>query len=118
MADMRQYTTDNSKRLDGVLKFISDHYADSISLDEVSGVACMTPNSFCRFFKKMTSKSYTQYLNEVRIHNASRLLAQESMNVTEVCDTVGYKSITHFNRQFKQIMGQTPSQYIKTVDKG
>lgn len=118
MADMRQYTTDNSKRLDGVLKFISDHYADSISLDKVSSVACMTSNSFCRFFKKMTNKSYTQYLNEVRIHNASRLLAQENMNVTEVCDTVGYKSITHFNRQFKQIMGQTPSQYLKEVEKG
>ncbi|MCG8578938.1 MAG: AraC family transcriptional regulator [Bacteroidales bacterium] len=113
--DMRQYTTDNSQRLDEVLKYISDNYANDISLNDVSDVACMTTNSFCRFFKRMTNKSYVQFLNEVRIRNASRLLAQEDDPVSEVCYKVGYNSITNFNKQFKQIMGCTPNNYRNTL---
>jgi len=113
--DMRQYTTDNSQRLDDVLKYISDNYGNDISLQDVSDVACMTTNSFCRFFKKMTNKSYVQFLNEVRIRNASRLLAQEDFPVSDVCYKVGYNSITNFNKQFKQIMGCTPNNYRSTL---
>lgn len=114
-SDMRQYTTDNSDRLDTVLKYISDNYANYISLQDVSDIACMTTNSFCRFFKKMTNKSFTRFLNEVRVRNASRLLVQNDAPVSEVCYTVGYKSITNFNRQFKEIMGNTPKGYRQTI---
>lgn len=113
--DMRQYTTENSQRLDEVLKYISDHYANELSLQDVADVACMTTNSFCRFFKKMTNKSYVQFLNEVRIRNASRLLAQEEIAVSDVCYKVGYNSITNFNKQFKQIMGCTPNNYRNSL---
>ncbi len=113
--DMRQYTTDNSERLDDVLKYISNNYANDISLQDVSDVACMTTNSFCRFFKKMTNKSYVQFLNEVRIRNASRLLAQDDLPVSDVCYKVGYNSITNFNKQFKQIMGVTPNNFRNSL---
>jgi len=114
-SDMRQFTSDNSERIDSILKFISDNYASYISLTDVSEVACMTTNSFCRFFKRMTNKSFTQFLNEVRIRNASRLLIQEDLPVSEVCYVVGYNSITNFNKQFKLIMGSTPNNYRKTI---
>lgn len=114
-SDMRQYTTDNSDRLDTVLKYISDNYANYIGLQDVSDIACMTTNSFCRFFKKMTNKSFTRFLNEVRVRNASRLLIQNEIPVSEVCYMVGYKSITNFNRQFKEIMGSTPKGYRQTI---
>ncbi|MCF6333731.1 MAG: AraC family transcriptional regulator [Draconibacterium sp.] len=113
--DMRQYTTDNSQRIDNVLKYISNNYASYIGLDNVADIACMTTNSFCRFFKKATNKSFTQFLNEVRIRNAARLLVQEDLPVSEICDMVGYKSVTNFNRQFKQIMGSTPKKYRFTI---
>lgn len=113
--DMRQYTTENSQRLDTVLKYISVNYTEEISLDDVADVACMTTNSFCRFFKKMTNKSFTKFLNEVRIRNASRLLVQEEYSISEVCYSVGYKSITNFNKQFKQITGSTPRTYRETL---
>jgi YesN/AraC family two-component response regulator len=114
-SDMRQYTTDNSQRIDTVLKYISDNYASEINLDDVADISCMTTNSFCRFFKKMTNKSFTQFLNEVRIRNAARLLVQEDLPISEVCDVVGYKSITNFNKQFKQITGSTPKGYRQVI---
>lgn len=113
--DMRQFTTVNSQRIDTVLKFISDNYPNYISLKDVADIACMTTNSFCRFFKKMTNKSFTQFLNEVRIRNASRLLVQQDLPVSEICYIVGYKSVTNFNRKFKQIMGNTPQGYRQTL---
>ena len=113
--DMRQYTAENSQRIDSVIKYISDNYSKTITLNDVAGVACMTTNSFCRFFKKMTNKSFTQFLNEVRIRNASRLLVQENISVSSVCYAVGYNSITNFNKQFKQTMGTTPKNYRQSL---
>lgn len=109
--DMRQYTTDNSERIDTILKYISDNYAREMSLNEIADIACMTTNSFCRFFKRMTNKSFTQFLNEVRIKNASRLLIQENLSIADVRYKVGFNSITNFNKQFKQIIGTTPKEY-------
>ena len=109
--DMRQYAKAHSHRLDNVLKYISDNYANTISLNDISEIAYMTPSSFCRFFKKMTNKSFTQFLNEVRIRNASRLLIQEDLPISEICYKVGYNSHTNFNKQFKLIMGSTPKNY-------
>ncbi|MDX6747905.1 AraC family transcriptional regulator [Polaribacter sp. PL03] len=114
-SDMRQTTTESSERIDTVLKYISDNYASSISLDNISGVACMTTNSFCRFFKKMTNKSFTQFLNEIRIKNASRILVQENTPISEVCYIVGFNSLTNFNKQFKQIMGATPKKFREAI---
>jgi len=109
--DMRQYTSENSQRIDTILKYISDNYASNISLQDVADVACMTTNSFCRFFKKMTNKSFIQFLNEVRVRNASRLLLQDNLSVSEVCYMVGYNSITNFYKQFRGIIGSTPKSY-------
>ncbi|GAB3648645.1 AraC family transcriptional regulator [Echinicola sediminis] len=114
-SDMRQYTTEHSHRLDAVLKYISDNYASYISLKDVADIACMTTNSFCRFFKKMTNKSFTQFLNEIRIRQATRLLAQEDLMISEVCYLVGYRSVTNFNTQFKQILGCTPKLYKQSL---
>ncbi|MEO0470439.1 MAG: AraC family transcriptional regulator [Bacteroidota bacterium] len=113
--DMRQFTRENSQRIDLVLKFISDNYDNYITLKDVAEIACMTTNSFCRFFKRMTNKSFTQFLNEVRIRNASRLLIQEDYPISDICYMVGYKSISNFNRQFKHIMGSTPNHYRQGI---
>ncbi|WP_066219011.1 AraC family transcriptional regulator [Formosa haliotis] len=109
--DMRQFTSESPDRLDAVIKYISENYKNDISLNDVAEVACMTTNSFCRFFKKLTNKSFTEFLNQVRIRNASRMLVQENSPISEICYSVGYKSIPNFNKQFKQIMGLTPKAY-------
>lgn len=110
-SDMRQYTQDNAQRIDKVLKYISNNYASDITLNDISDVASMRTTSFCRFFKQITSQSFVQYLAEVRIQNAKRLLAQEDYTINEVCDYVGFQTISNFNKQFKRITGMTPSQF-------
>ncbi len=114
-SDMRQYTPKGAQRIDKVLRYISDNYFKTITLEDVSDIACMTPNSFCRFFKKKTNKSFTEFLNEVRIRNASRILVQENLPVNDICFLVGYNSITNFNKQFKRIMRNTPKQFREAV---
>jgi len=109
--DMRIATNDNYERIDIVLKYISDNYAQEICLDEIADIACMTTNSFCRFFKKTTKKSFTEFLNEVRIRNASRILIQEKLAIVDVSFKVGFNSATNFNKQFKRIMGATPKEF-------
>lgn len=110
-SDMRQSKTESSERIDTVLRYISDNYASKINLNDISNVACLTTNSFCRFFKKTTNKSFTQFLNEVRIRNSSRILIQKNISIADVCYGVGFNSITNFNKQFKQIMGCTPKKF-------
>ncbi|GJM64257.1 AraC family transcriptional regulator [Persicobacter diffluens] len=111
VTDMCKEQEFNTERLEKVIRFVAAHYNDNISLQQVADIACMSPNYFCRFFKKMTSKSFFQYLNEVRVKNASRLLIQDNLLISEISEIVGYRSITHFNKQFKQIMGTTPNTY-------
>ncbi|QWG10325.1 AraC family transcriptional regulator [Flammeovirga kamogawensis] len=114
-SDMRQNKNCNSERIDRVLSYVSDHYDKDIDLQEIADIACLTTNSFCRFFKKSTKKSFRQYLNEVRIKNASRLLIQENYQISDVCYEVGFNSITNFNKQFKQIIGKTPKEYRMAI---
>lgn len=113
--DMRQYSQESSHRIANVLKYISDNYSEEIGLKDVADIACMTTNSFCRYFKKMTNKSFVDFLNEIRIRNASRLLVQNDMHVSEACYIVGFKSITNFNYQFKQIIGTNPKNYRDSI---
>lgn len=100
------------ERLNNVYRFTMANYHRPISLDEVAQIAFLTVSSFCRYFKKSTRKSYFEFLNEIRIGHACRLLQKEEERpVYQIAYEVGYKNIANFNRQFKRIMGFTPSEY-------
>jgi AraC-like DNA-binding protein len=73
----------------------------------------MTPSAFCHYFKKYTKKTFTQYVNEVRVGYACKLLMETGMNVSEVCYQSGYNSLSRFNKCFKKIMKRTPLNYRK-----
>lgn len=105
----------NSNRMDKVLNYISENYSTKITLDDISKVACMTTNSFCRYFKNKTNKSFVQFLNEVRIRNAVRMLTMEKMRISEVCFAVGYNSKANFNVQFKSFMNCSAKDYINNI---
>lgn len=99
------------ERINKVYQYIIDHYFDNPTLEQVSEIANMSSTAFCRYFKTHTNKTYTQFLNEVKIGNACKLLMDNNLSVSQVCFEIGFNNFTHFNSQFKKIMGLTPKQY-------
>ncbi|MBT8257388.1 MAG: helix-turn-helix domain-containing protein, partial [Bacteroidia bacterium] len=80
----------------------------------VSEVASMSKNAFCRYFKKRTNKTYIQFLNELRVEQASKLLlSRPDLTIAEIAEQCGFQNISNFNRQFKGIKNMTPSQTQK-----
>ncbi len=75
----------------------------------------MNKAAFCRYFKKITNKTYFEFLNEIRIGYACKILIEEeNKNITDVAFLSGFNNMSNFNRQFKIIMGQSPSAYLKS----
>lgn len=83
-----------------------------ISLYDVASLVHMTTQSFCRYFRKHTGKTFIAFLNEIRIHEACRMLTETaSEGISSVAYRCGFNSITNFNRIFRSIKGMTPSEY-------
>jgi len=99
------------QRMNDVYQYIIHHYVRNPSLEEVSAVAHMSPSAFCRYFKLHSNKTYTQFLNEIKIGNACKLLIDNKLPISQICFEVGFNNFTHFNSQFRRIIGVTPSQY-------
>ncbi|MFN8806138.1 MAG: helix-turn-helix domain-containing protein, partial [Bacteroidota bacterium] len=102
-----------SKRMDDILQFTFKESHRKIYIKEVAEVAHLSTEAFCRYFKLRTRKTYTTFLNDVRVSNACQLLANSEMKVDQVCFETGFQNISNFNRIFKKAMGLTPSHYSK-----
>jgi YesN/AraC family two-component response regulator len=99
--------------LDGVVAFIEEHYAKHLTLDMLARKVSMNKFRFCRKFKEQTGQTFTSYLNDLRIRNATGLLEKADLNITEIAYGVGYRSIVHFARVFKKIHSVSPREYRK-----
>lgn len=100
------------ERLQVIFDFVFKNFHKPISLEEISSMAYMTPNAFCRFFKQRTNKTFFQFLIELRVEHACQLLnSKNEMNINLISDLSGFNSISNFNKKFKKIKGLTPSQY-------
>jgi AraC-like DNA-binding protein len=109
--DKPQKESDN-ERLNKVIDHVLNHFSKKVLLEEVASIANMTPNAFCRFFKHRTEKTFSRFLNEIRIGHACKLLVSEDINVSQAAYDCGYNNISNFNRQFKEITGFTPSEFV------
>lgn len=103
-------------RIHKVYQYLMQNFHRDIELQEVADLCNMTTNAFCRFFKSRTQKSMTQFLNELRIGHACKLLQNEDYSISDVCYECGYNNLTNFNKFFKNIKGKTPSEYRKNLD--
>jgi AraC-like DNA-binding protein len=103
----------DEERMRCVHQYVYDHFSEAITLKEMAGVANMTETSFCRYFKSRTLKHFTQFLNEVRIAYACRLLSNNNYSVSNACFESGFNNLSYFNRQFKSIIKISPQQYKK-----
>lgn len=99
------------KKIEKIISYINRSYTGTLTLHEVSSFAAMNPSSFCRYFKDNTGKTLIQYITEMRIAYACKLLSSDRYNISEVSAVCGFDSIIHFNRCFKKCMGITPSDY-------
>ena len=106
-----------TERMKRVLEFMLTHFRDEIRVETIASVASMAPAAFCRYFKKRARKSFVEYLNELRISHARKLLADVNLSIGQVCTESGFVNNSHFHRQFKLHTGMTPLQY-QTVTKG
>ncbi|MFT3932183.1 MAG: AraC family transcriptional regulator [Chitinophagaceae bacterium] len=98
-------------RIKMVYEYTLNHFNEKITIDKVASLLNMTRQSFCRYFKSKTNKSYVNFLIEVRIGAACRMLVEDEKNVTEISYECGYNNISHFNHQFRSITNKRPLQY-------
>jgi AraC-like DNA-binding protein len=101
------------EKINRVFEYVKKHFAGNITLEEISQQANLAPTAFCRYFKSRTNKTFSRFLNEVRISYACKLLVEKKLNVVEICYQSGFHYLSNFNRQFKKIIGFTPSTYQK-----
>lgn len=104
-------------RINQVYAFVMKNFTKTITVEETATLINMTPTSFCRFFKDRTHKQFIQYLTEVRIGYACRLLLGGELSISQVAYTSGFGNLSHFNKQFKNIKQMTPSQFIEIANK-
>lgn len=101
----------DNDRINMVFNHVKSSFKEEIPLEEMADIVSMTVPSFCRYFKKITNKTFTQFVNEYRLVHASKLLAEKPMSITEVCFASGFNNFSHFNKSFKAFTGQNPSEY-------
>jgi len=92
-------------------KYIQERYQDQLSLEEAAQAVNASTRHFCKVFKQATGITFTDYLSRVRVEKAKLLLANANLRVSEVAFQVGFDSISQFNRSFKRITGQTPTEF-------
>ncbi|APU67307.1 MULTISPECIES: AraC family transcriptional regulator [Christiangramia] len=113
----KKYTEDEGKRMNDVFQYAMNHFQDTISLEDVADVAFMSKNAFCRYFKKRTNKTFFQFLIEIRIEHACKLLYRDQdLSVSAISELCGFQNIANFNRKFKELKGITPTQYRQQTD--
>ena len=92
-------------------EYIREHQAEKLSLGQVAKAVNTSTFYFCKMFKKVTGINFTDYLSRVRIEKSKNLLLNPNLRVSEIAFEVGFQSLTHFNRVFKKILGQSPTEY-------
>lgn len=100
-----------SNRLNRVYEYIMNNFQSGIGLVEVAAVANMSPAAFSRYFKSRTRKSFTQFIIELKVGYACKLLMKDDISVTQVCYECGFLNLSNFNKQFKEITKITPKKY-------
>lgn len=110
---MRTMTERDGRRMDQVMRFILDNSTRQISLEEVAEQAFMSKEAFCRFFKVRTRRTFTQYVQQLRITEAKKLLLETDMSISQISFQVGFQTLSHFNKTFKSLTDITPKEWRK-----
>ena len=102
------------EKLNNIYNFALTNFKKKILLEEVAAVADLVPNSFCRYFKNRTGKTFSHFLTDIRIGYARKLLIENQMDIKQICFESGFNNFSCFHKQFKAITGRTPKDYLST----
>lgn len=111
--EVKQQHNRDKECIDRIFKFTIDNFKEPVSLAQVADVACLSIPAFCNYFKKSTKKTYIDFLNEVRVGYACKLLMETDKPVLEICFDSGYNTMANFHKQFLKIKKLTPLQHRK-----
>ncbi|PZV80976.1 AraC family transcriptional regulator [Algoriphagus aquaeductus] len=111
---MRAFSEKDGSRMDRVMQYVLENRFQPISLEDVAEKANLSKEAFCRFFKLRTRKTFTQYLQQLRINEAQKLLQETELGISEIAYRVGFENLSYFNRSFKSITGKTPREFKKS----
>ncbi|MVM28970.1 helix-turn-helix domain-containing protein [Spirosoma sp. HMF4905] len=106
------YNLNEQQRLKKLYQFIDENYQRKFELAEAAALTNLTTAAFCRYVKRMTRLTFTQFLNQYRINQAQKLLLLDH-NVTEACFASGFESLSYFNKIFRRVTGENPLQFKK-----
>ena|ERR1019366_8228949 len=109
----KSYDIINTEKINLIYNYTFDNFRQKISIVKAAEIACLSQHSFCRYFKSRTLKTYMQFLKEIRIGYACKLLIENKLSISQIACNCGYNNLSNFNRQFKLITGKTPLEYSK-----
>nr|WP_294869934.1 AraC family transcriptional regulator [uncultured Pedobacter sp.] len=102
-----------ANKINRVFDYIFNNFKEDISLQDVASIIPMSTAAFCRFFKLKTNRTLVEFIKEIRVGHAAKLLIEGNHNVTETCYISGYNNISNFNKHFKEVKGLSPRDFIK-----
>ncbi|AYN67754.1 AraC family transcriptional regulator [Euzebyella marina] len=103
----------DTERMYQVYSYVMKNFRNKIAIAQLAEMTNMTPTSFSRYFKVHANKSFTQFVSEIRIGHACKLLIEQKKNVSTACYESGFQTLSNFNKQFKAITKRTPMVYKK-----
>jgi AraC-like DNA-binding protein len=113
--DFVNETIYDTARIDKIISYLNKNYTRNVSLDEIASFAAMNSSAFCRYFKSKTGKSFKNYILDMRIGFACKLLLMEDISISQLSSQCGFDTLSHFNKTFKKNTGYVPSQYRKSL---
>jgi AraC-like DNA-binding protein len=112
------FVESENDRINDIYEYSLKNFRQKIQLEEIATVANISPNSFCRYFKSRTRKTYSQFMIEIRVGHACKLLIDNKVSIKQVCYESGFNNFTGFYKYFKQITGKSPLNYQKEFTAG
>lgn len=105
------YKTSETERMRKVHDYTFANYRNTMNLDDIASLAGMATTAFCRYFKARTNKTFSAFVSELRVGFSCKLLIDNKLSITQICYESGFNTLSNFNKQFKNMKGQTPSEY-------
>lgn len=108
-------SAEEGSRFSILVRWLQGNLGEEASLESAARSVSMSPRSFTRFVKRTTGKTFVELTNELRVHEACRLLLETDLTVADICFRSGFQNLSHFNRQFRKLRGTTPREFRRAL---